>query len=1133
MSQPSQVESIFFSALEKTTREGRAAFLESACDGDALLRCEVERLLEAHGNVGDFLENPVTDQLNAVAEGLVPTQLLDSTANEGLSDDGGLDFLQPSSKPDSLGRLGHYEVFEVLGRGGFGIVFRAFDETLQRAVAIKVLSPLLAATSPARKRFLREARSSAKVRHVNIVQVYAVHEQPLPYLVMEFIPGETLQQLMNRIGPLETAETVEIGVQIARGLAAAHAQGLIHRDIKPGNILIESGPQRCVKITDFGLARAADDASVTQSGVIAGTPMFMAPEQALGNPLDHRADLFSLGSVLYTMCSGRPPFRANNSMAVLKRVVEEDPRPIREIIPEVPEWLCEIINGLHAKNPDNRIATASEVADLLSRGLVDTEISFLASGPTRLERKPREFVASAETVEENPVAQNDMVEENVEAVEPVVPSPVDSRSRPRSSRWSIAAALVLLIAGLSFTEASGITEMRGTIIRLFSAGGTLVVEVDDAAVSVKIEGADLVITGAGVREIRLRPGEYTVEASRNGKLVTRELVTVTNNGRRVVRVSQESQPDANAKPQAVGKAVATPAPPVDEEAEWVATVSGLPPDERMKAVANRLKELNPGFDGRIDFAAEGNVVFQLKTHARDVANIAPLRVLKGLTSLECAFTNISDLTPLKGIKLKRLHAMRTSVKDLSPLEGMPLTSLDLFHCTGVTDLAPLRGMPLEYLNLTQLPVTDLEPLSGMVTLQSLVLEGTPISDLTPLRGLPLRELKLKGTNVSNLDAIKDFPLTLLSVDYRPEYRDLLRSFTRLTQINDLPVDQFWKKADSGPDGFDEWRRQTIALPVEGQLAAVTARLLRSNPESKGLLSHRTVDGVVTEIEVGPGVSDISALSALVGVKSVRCNQLAGGRLLADLTPLKGLKLTSLAVMFTPLTDLSPLRDISTLKSLDLTGTHISDLSPIENLPLTDLNVSNTNITDLSSVAKITTLRSLALFQTSVTTLTPLEGMKLDSLDIGRTGVSDLSPLKQIRLSVLSFRDMPISDLSPLKDLPLTSLNCHNTSVSDLTPVAAAPLVELDCSGTKVTDLSLLKGRMTLKRLSFHMTGIRDLTPLRGLQLEEIRLPEPGVADAGEILREMKSLKLIGVGQDLQKRWSADEFWTRFDRGEFK
>ena len=268
-----------------------------------------------------------------------------------------LSFLQPSEKPGSLGRLAHYEVLEVLGNGGFGTVVKAFDEKLHRFVAIKLMSPLLAVTSAPRKRFVREARTAAAVRHENVIAIYAVEDQPIPYLVMDYIAGRTLQQKIDATGPLELLDVLRIGRQIAAGLAAAHAMGLIHRDIKPGNILLEDGVER-VKITDFGLARAADDASITQSGFVAGTPMYMAPEQAQGEPIDQRADLFSLGSVLYTMCSGRPPFRAANTIAVLKRVVEDTPRPIREIIPEVPEWLCELISVLHAKNPADRITSA-------------------------------------------------------------------------------------------------------------------------------------------------------------------------------------------------------------------------------------------------------------------------------------------------------------------------------------------------------------------------------------------------------------------------------------------------------------------------------------------------------------------------------------------------------------------------------------------------------------------------------------------------------------------------------------------------------------------------------------------------------------------------------------------------------
>ncbi len=388
------MEALFFAALDRGTEAERAAFLESASGGDAELRRQVEKLLDAHSKVGDFLKRPVVEQLIAAPRSPEAAQEQDpSTAGECVltprrkgdvepqtqaepaSDDeeDHIAFLEPSQRPDALGRLGHYDVLQVLGQGGFGIVFRAYDDVLQRVVAVKVLSPHMAATSPARKRFLRESRCYAQVRHENVVQVYAVEEKPLPYLVMEFIPGETLQQRLDRTGPLEVAEILPIGRQIAEGLAAAHATDLIHRDIKPANLLLENGLAR-VKITDFGLARAADDASLTGSGVVTGTPMYMSPEQAQGESFDHRADLFSLGSVLYVMATGRPPFRASTTLAVLKRVAEDQPRPIREVIPEVPEWLCAIVAKLQAKDPAARFQSAREVADLLA----DCEAKLLA-----------------------------------------------------------------------------------------------------------------------------------------------------------------------------------------------------------------------------------------------------------------------------------------------------------------------------------------------------------------------------------------------------------------------------------------------------------------------------------------------------------------------------------------------------------------------------------------------------------------------------------------------------------------------------------------------------------------------------------------------------------------------------------
>jgi serine/threonine protein kinase len=298
-----------------------------------------------------------------------------------------LPFLRPPANPEHLGRLGPYDVLEVLGRGGMGVVLKAFDPALRRMVAIKVLAPQWASHAEARQRFEREARAAAQVRHDNVVAIHAVEEADgLPYLVMEYVPGVSLQQRLDRDGPLEVEEVLRIGAQAAAGLAAAHDRGLVHRDVKPANILLDAAGN--VRLTDFGLARAVDDTTLTQTGVIAGTPQYMAPEQARGDKVDDRADLFSLGSVLYAMCTGRPPFRAPTTVAVLKRVCDEKARDVRDLNPDVPGWLAEIIDKLHAKRRRDRFHSAAEVAHLLNRHLAHLRSPDAVERPGSV-RRPR------------------------------------------------------------------------------------------------------------------------------------------------------------------------------------------------------------------------------------------------------------------------------------------------------------------------------------------------------------------------------------------------------------------------------------------------------------------------------------------------------------------------------------------------------------------------------------------------------------------------------------------------------------------------------------------------------------------------------------------------------------------------
>ncbi len=313
---------------------------------------------------------------------------IDDGADDSLADFA-VDFLSPSSAPDSIGRIGEIDIHEVIGRGGMGVVLKGYQPELKRLVAVKVLAPHLAVSGPARQRFAREAQATAAIMHPNVVPILTVHSTgKLPYLVMPFLACESLQQRINRQGALDLVDVLRIGMQTAQGLAAAHAQGIVHRDVKPANILLEKSVDR-VMLTDFGLARAIDDASITRTGLIAGTPQYMSPEQARGEGLDARSDLFSLGSVLYTMATGRPPFRAESTYGILRRITDSHPRPIREVSSQVPVWLAAIIEKLLEKSPAARFASATEVAALLEQCLAHVQQPTLAPLPDFCNRRGR------------------------------------------------------------------------------------------------------------------------------------------------------------------------------------------------------------------------------------------------------------------------------------------------------------------------------------------------------------------------------------------------------------------------------------------------------------------------------------------------------------------------------------------------------------------------------------------------------------------------------------------------------------------------------------------------------------------------------------------------------------------------
>ena len=298
--------------------------------------------------------------------------------------------MAPPTRSKDLGTFGGYHVVRLIGHGGMGAVYEAFDPSLHRTVALKVLLPMLCEHAPSRDRFLAEGRAVAAVAHDNVVTVHQVGEcQGVPYLVMEYLTGQSLDRVVAH-GPLPAAEVVRIGRELAGGLAAAHDAGVIHRDVKPENALLDARTRRA-KLLDFGLALRGDEPlAVSPTG---GTPGHMSPEQLRGDPLDPRTDLFSLGVLLYHLASGKKPFHGSSVKDLCHAILCEDPKPLLEVNPHLPPDLAALIHRLLAKS----LAARPASADVVSRELAAVEARLPAAEPLPLD-PPADEAASAEVV---------------------------------------------------------------------------------------------------------------------------------------------------------------------------------------------------------------------------------------------------------------------------------------------------------------------------------------------------------------------------------------------------------------------------------------------------------------------------------------------------------------------------------------------------------------------------------------------------------------------------------------------------------------------------------------------------------------------------------------------------------------
>ncbi|MDB5334611.1 MAG: hypothetical protein JWN70_230 [Planctomycetaceae bacterium] len=504
--------------------------------------------------------------------------------------DAGVTERNPLHVPVSLpGCLEFYRPVKVLGQGGMGTVYLAEDTRLGRNVAIKTLRPELAVNAQAKERFLREARLAAMLEHDHIVPIYSVGEADgTPFLAMPLLKGEPLNALIQRTnGPLPVPTAVRLAREVALGLAAAHERGLIHRDIKPGNIWLEA-PTGRVKILDFGLAKAAEVASegmselnLTATGAIVGTPAYMAPEQANGDPVDCRADLFSLGCILYEMLSGQRAFSGATTFSILMSLASQIPIAPDKLSPQCPPALSRLVMQLLEKDPAKRPVSATAVIQALDH--LDSASAVALTDPLPVILPQPEPQAVGWAARASLLAQT-------------------RPSRLRSDVAVIAAACLLACIGVAIV-------FGGQIVRVITNTGELMVEIDDPTVEVRIIQNGLIVRDTtNAREFELTAVDGKVEVlEKNGiKLATKKF-QLTRGGTARVSVSAPelaAARQASSKTQVAAHEV-EPAPITPPSAQPLADKAN--PFVLVQSSGQSREEFG-SFDGVLGALSDGDVI---------------------------------------------------------------------------------------------------------------------------------------------------------------------------------------------------------------------------------------------------------------------------------------------------------------------------------------------------------------------------------------------------------------------------------------------------------------------------------------------------------------------------------------------
>jgi Leucine-rich repeat (LRR) protein len=811
--------------------------------------------------------------------------------------------LDPPQEAEELGRLGHYRVLRLIGWGGMGFVFEAEDVKLGRRVALKAIKPSLAEDAAARQRFIREARTMAGIRrNDHLVTIFEVDEERrVPYLAMELLEGESLDRRIARGGRAAAADVIRLGREAALGLAAIHDHGLVHRDVKPGNLWVEAGTGH-VKVLDFGLVRTiTGDMRVTQSDVIAGTPAYLSPEQARGDTVDARGDLFSLGCVLYELCAGRPPFTGKNTLALVTALASTDPIPLRNLRPDLPRPLTDLVMQLLAKNPARRPPSARVVAERLE--------AMAASRPSRRKKTPV---------------------------------------------W-LAAALVAAVGLLLGVYVVRVETSKGVVEITAEAGVKVVVEQNGEFVTI--------LDPESKQKVELRAGEYQVKLVNDGPglILNTDRFTLHRGDKTIVTV-RRIEPPVKARDDPWSQYVAK-LPPAEQVKAVTARLRELNPEFKTPVThevedgivralhfrtdhvvdispvraLNGLQRLScPGEaeDARVlkDLSPlKGLKLTKLDCSNSAVADLTPLREMTTLTELWCEHTEVTDLAPLKGLPLEKLQCGGTHVDTLIALAGMKkLTELG-FWGTKVNTLEPLKDLPLTWLNCAHCGIAELSPLEGQKLVTLFCDDNRRLSSLAPLRGMPLKHLNCGSTAVTDLAPLEGMRLEFLNCGDT--------KVTDLRPLRGMRLTKLWCDR-SGVDDLAPLRGMDSLHELVCYKTKVT--------------SLAPLEGLPLVV-LNFGITSVDDLTPLKGMKLdlLGCGQTE----VANLLPVQGMPLTTVWCNDSKVSSLEPLRGMK-LTVLLCNRTNVKSLAPIEGMPLKELGWDVRPGKDADIVRAIKTLETI-------------------------------------------------------------------------------------------------------------------------------------------------------------------------------